>query len=980
TMYEQTQKGKGLNEAVFRGIVDGSIEAATEKMGVDSLVKIAMGTGKGPINEMFKSMMSEAGEEGLSYVAGWLVDIAQRDPEAEFSLQDLSLALLGGALSGGMLSGGGYAFGKMTGTSQKAGTTEETDGEKRKLKEYEVEGIKNAKKPDFVTQAAKKTALYHTVEQADRAAAESAKIRADAEKTFKETTFADDKVFGKAENAVEKMTNEQSQRISDTKQLYNEGIIGEKELKATIDNANKNIKQTQLRQAAVNSGLENDIKNIEELAKTKGKKVIFFSDTNENAPEGFNCDGDIYVNTASQAPMFGVAVHEIGHNMVQNTAKWNSYKSSITNVINSSSLLTKYAEDVRYAYGNNNSAEVIKSISDENGNISAEKLEEEVILKVTQKILPQIADRDSELLDKIKKDRNLVDGLLDFIRGIKNKVAIKLTGSQKAMLDEAERTLVNLMRGEGQSGGGEVRYSVNEDFEKDINNWYSNGKTAGETFILGSTSDVLQGLGAIENSIYMLSDKINNILKRHPEMSIEEIKKIPQVLENPIMILKSRNVRGGSRNTRVVAFSSIKDIAGQPMAVVLDLRPIENKIVIDDMQKLTSAYGKETGNEDFLKDSEVMYLSGNKKITKQIVGNLASKMPSVPRQNGYTGNITYAGDKVKLSGVPFNEVFGENESQNKQFSLKVDSHGNELSEQQHEYFKKSKVRDTNGNLKVMYHGTPNGTFTKFKSGTYFTENQSYANNYQNVGASSLGVKRSADAPKTYEVYLNMTKPFDTRNKTERNIFMNEYYRQWGTGTPLMDSGLPDWLDGMDLQEFLEENEYDYDGLILDEGGTGGYGDEAKKRGLSYVIFDANQVKNIDNTVPTNDADIRFSLKINDKEQKYTTRRDIADYNENSYNKRGWAILNDVLSKNEVASFFSKLTGTYLEKGKDGLYIVPVGDKFGVNNKLIFTDGKFKNPSVEKVIEINLDSETDIEIVREDIYEYARSRDLVTREP
>ena len=187
-----------------------------------------------------------------------------------------------------------------------------------------------------------------------------------------------------------------------------------------------------------------------------------------------------------------------------------------------------------------------------------------------------------------------------------------------------------------------------------------------------------------------------------------------------------------------------------------------------------------------------------------------------------------------------------------------DSDGNDLSREQREYFQDSKVRDEQGRLMVMYHGTPNGSHTKFRSGTYFTPNRDYADKYQNPNASMLSTKKNADDPKTYEVYLNITKPFDTRNPRERRIFMEEYYRQWGTGAPLADSGLPDWTDGMDLQEFIEEMEYDYDGLILDEGATGGYGLEVKSRGLSYVTFSSEQVKNVDNRTPTNDPDIRYS--------------------------------------------------------------------------------------------------------------------------
>jgi len=45
----------------------------------------------------------------------------------------------------------------------------------------------------------------------------------------------------------------------------------------------------------------------------------------------------------------------------------------------------------------------------------------------------------------------------------------------------------------------------------------------------------------------------------------------------------------------------------------------------------------------------------------------------------------------------------------------VDSNGNRLSEEQIEFFKDSKIRDEDGNLLVVYHGTPNQGFTVFDS-------------------------------------------------------------------------------------------------------------------------------------------------------------------------------------------------------------------------------------------------------------------------
>ena len=188
-----------------------------------------------------------------------------------------------------------------------------------------------------------------------------------------------------------------------------------------------------------------------------------------------------------------------------------------------------------------------------------------------------------------------------------------------------------------------------------------------------------------------------------------------------------------------------------------------------------------------------------------------------------------------------------------------DSDGNNLTTEQQEYFKNSKVRDEQGRLLVMHHGTPYGGFTVFRSASYFTQNKNYADVYQSPNASMLR-NRYDDAtnPMTYDVYLNMEKPFDTRNAAEREIFENEYYRKYGTGTPLMESGLPDWTDGMDLQEFIEENEYDYDGLILDEGGVPSDGGGVQARGLSYVVFDPSQAKDVSNKQPTRNPDIRFS--------------------------------------------------------------------------------------------------------------------------
>lgn len=201
------------------------------------------------------------------------------------------------------------------------------------------------------------------------------------------------------------------------------------------------------------------------------------------------------------------------------------------------------------------------------------------------------------------------------------------------------------------------------------------------------------------------------------------------------------------------------------------------------------------------------------------------------------------------------------------FSL-TDNNGNALSEAQQKYFKDSKVRDENGNLMVMYHGTPSGNFTVFKDGTYFTPNKQYAERYQSASASSISTGKVADNPKTYEVYLDIKKPFDINDPEARRIYIEEYIKggnamginPYESDAYYNNINSIDWTEGEDLRDFLIEEGYDYDGLVLDEGADGGYGDAVDYRGNSYVIFSPEQVKNVDNLNPTNNKDIRFSMK------------------------------------------------------------------------------------------------------------------------
>ena len=207
-----------------------------------------------------------------------------------------------------------------------------------------------------------------------------------------------------------------------------------------------------------------------------------------------------------------------------------------------------------------------------------------------------------------------------------------------------------------------------EVFREDIDNWDNSERPDGETFILGSTGNVFRGLGAIESDVYMLSDKVNTIFNDHPEMTIKEIKNLPEILENPVMVLASRNLgRGGQNNTRLTVFGMVKAQNGLPVMVVFDLHPVENKIYLDDMQKVASAYTKDGSPKaamSLMKNSDVLYADKDKAAS--LLHTVGFHNAYRIEQSGYVGNISYEDDQVKISGKKFSDVFTDETEQNQQ--------------------------------------------------------------------------------------------------------------------------------------------------------------------------------------------------------------------------------------------------------------------------------------------------------------------------
>lgn len=207
----------------------------------------------------------------------------------------------------------------------------------------------------------------------------------------------------------------------------------------------------------------------------------------------------------------------------------------------------------------------------------------------------------------------------------------------------------------GSARAPPVKMSIAQDFKSRVAAWYKSGMPEGTSFVLGETGATLQGLGAIESDIYMNGEKISTILKEHSEMTIREIQRIPEILDDPVLILKSKNnARSQYGNSRLVMFGAIKAQDGRNIMCVLDLRPTENGLLIDDMQKVSSAYSKDVAPENFIKRSFILF--ADEKRTIPLLRGMGFKMPMSLLRSGSIGSISYEGKSVNLRGEKFSDV------------------------------------------------------------------------------------------------------------------------------------------------------------------------------------------------------------------------------------------------------------------------------------------------------------------------------------
>ena len=292
-----------------------------------------------------------------------------------------------------------------------------------------------------------------------------------------------------------------------------------------------------------------------------------------------------------------------------------------------------------------------------------------------------------------------------------------------------------------------------------------------------------------------------------------------------------------------------------------------------------------------------------------------------------------------------------------------DSDGNQLTENQARYFENSRVRDDEGNLKVVYHGSP-AIFTEFSAdfmgthgsaeghGFYFTDYKPMAEGYRKDGGQLLQGYLNIQKPLSdSEVTLKRTevrKLLHALDPTGDDLVLN-YDSMGGMGYPSKawyNRSVNDTLDAVmnndSDSEILGElaNAMGNYGAVLEKArdvlGYDGYIVSGKYDDATvYVAFDSSQFKNADNQKPTSAKDIRYSQRVREgdqverlakqnevlekeveylkelvKIQKRGNRDNILD--RNSVNKQGKALMDSVNAKGSSQEFNRMLNDLYRE--------------------------------------------------------------------
>lgn len=631
-------------------------------------------------------------------------------------------------------------------------------------------------------------------------------------------------------------------------------------------------KQQEVIKRATESGILNNTNRTHEfvdmVAKISADKGVLFDFTNNQklkesgfavegkTVNGYVKDGNIAVNIDSNKSLNTVVGHEITH-VLEGTELYTELQEAVKNY-----ATTKGDYDTR-----------IKELTELYKDVKDADIEGEV----TADLVGDYLFTDKDFVNNLSVEKPNI--FKKIFNEIKYLYKMATAGSKEArQLEKVKRTFENAYK-ENISKNSDTKHSLsdsdNKNIKVEVNDFYG-----GETFATMSYTQDGKTVGTIEYSEYDGKPNVK-MIEVEPEYRRKGIAtKLLQELQKKYPdaeINYGMTTPDGSKLLETITY----DVTDE--AVVADKQKLQNlQTELNELQeRLDVLYDMEHPTAE--QDTELRNLGD--------------------RWNEVYDNIREL--ESTLKGKKATKTFVKTDAK---YSLS-DSDGKELTKEQQEYFKDSKVRDENGNLKVMYHGSQNAGFHEFSNrfsddgrSFFFTDNpivaKGYSGTYENYEAKTLHTVEDVNnffkeineddsyevAEENGEFILYEDGDEIARSDSAKGIY-DEFCDWTGLGygsanykvyldlkNPLIVEGDMNYWDELpsiddretmttrDYSEYAEEN--GYDGVIFKnifDIALYATGKERFESSTVAIAFNPNQIKSVANNKPTIDDDIRFSL-------------------------------------------------------------------------------------------------------------------------
>ena len=528
-------------------------------------------------------------------------------------------------------------------------------------------------------------------------------------------------------------------------------------------------------------------------------------------------------------------------------------------------------------------------------------LEEEIVADsmfdvFNEKSVKRLVKEHRTLAQRIKA---VIDDFIDFITGkSKDFTSLSKHFDEKALqkisdmfFEALESTNESTKKNNtvSEKADGEVKMSINESYVGDVRDWFDNTTPEqrikdGGYFNVGMTSKALESIGVVNKEIRYYKSKIQKVLNKHSEMTPYLIEKIPEIMENPIIIMDSL-----TEKTSVIFYGEVVAENGKPVMVSLKINPKDKYNEVRDYDVITNSFGK--NNPQYLLNTSHIRFIDKKRVNEWLTSlrlQLPSDLVSINSDTTLSQKDKGVNNSMKKSGADITDdtvKFSKNET---------DSDNNTLSQAQAEFFEDSRARDEKGRLQKVYHSTDSKDFNVFDKamqgrtdngiwgrGFYFDVNKEYSKEF---------------GENTREFYLNIKNPYIVKSYNEKARRTGDLFIKNGYGIDFTYKNMQilDFIKQFGSRRFSNVlNALGYDGLIAG--------------GQELVTFEPNQAKLCDNVKPSESVDLRFSR--NEDYDIMTQKGDVDNGRKEEFiNRKSLNSIDEVrFSKNSKYDEFATLT-------------------------------------------------------------------------